>query len=132
LFLAVKGRGEVVVVIELEPLPGSLGYGTPLHGEDKVLAGAMIFRGRKRRHCHPGGAGLEVAGFEVLLRPTMNIVAFRSANTNLLVDKLQQESWFVSYVPRLDCIRVVIMPHTTKEHINRFLKIISELGSNKI
>jgi tyrosine decarboxylase / aspartate 1-decarboxylase len=76
--------------------------------------------------------GLEVAGFEVLLRPTMNIVAFRSANTNLLVDKLRQEGWYVSYVRRLNCIRIVIMPHTTKEHITHFLNILSELEPNKI
>jgi len=76
--------------------------------------------------------GLEVAGFEVLLRPTMNIVAFRSANTNLLMDKLRQEGWYVSYVRRLDCIRVVIMPHTTKEHITHFLNVLSKLEPNKI
>lgn len=72
--------------------------------------------------------GLEVLGFEVLVRPTMNIVAFRSANTKMLLDKLLQNGWYISYVPRLDCIRLVIMPHTTKKHIVNFLNLLKKLG----
>ncbi len=70
---------------------------------------------------------LEALGFEVLLRPTMNIVAFRSANTQLLTEKLLQHGWYVSYVPRLDCVRVVIMPHSTKRQIEDFLNCLAEL-----
>jgi glutamate/tyrosine decarboxylase-like PLP-dependent enzyme len=72
-------------------------------------------------------SGLEALGFEVLLRPTMNIVAFRTANTKALTDKLQGRGWFVSYVPRLDCVRVVLMPHSTKQHITAFLQCLNEL-----
>jgi len=72
--------------------------------------------------------GLEEAGFEVLLRPTMNIVAFRNANPKLLADQLRQRGWYVSFVPRLNCIRVVLMPHSTKQHIAVFLQCLIELG----
>jgi tyrosine decarboxylase / aspartate 1-decarboxylase len=72
--------------------------------------------------------GLEKASFEVLLRPVMNIVAFRSANSKLLADVLRQRGWYVSYVPRLDCVRVVLMPHTTKKHVADFLRCLGELG----
>jgi tyrosine decarboxylase/aspartate 1-decarboxylase len=71
--------------------------------------------------------GLEEAGFEVLLRPTMNILAFRSTNAKVLVDKLRQNGWYVSYVPRLNCVRVVLMPHSTKQHLTNFLKCLKEL-----
>ena len=71
--------------------------------------------------------GLEELGFEVLLRPTMNIVAFRNANSRLIVDKLKQSGWRVSFVPRLDCVRVVIMPHTTHQHIIDFLECLRKL-----
>ncbi len=71
--------------------------------------------------------GLEALGFEVLLRPTMNIVAFRSANAKLLTDNLRQHGWFVSYVPRIDCVRVVLMPHSTRQHVEAFLKCLSEV-----
>ncbi len=70
---------------------------------------------------------LEMAGFEVLLRPQLNIVAFRSANAKLLVDKLRSRGWYVSYIPRLDCIRVVLMPHSTKQHVTAFLACLKEL-----
>ena len=72
--------------------------------------------------------GLENAGFEVLLRPQMNIVAFRSANAQVLTQKLRQRGWFVSYIPRLDCVRVVVMPHTKKSHVDAFQKCLAELG----
>ncbi|MGF3521756.1 MAG: tyrosine decarboxylase MfnA [Candidatus Bathyarchaeia archaeon] len=79
---------------------------------------------------------LEEAGFEVLLRPTLNIVAFRGANSKMLTDKLRARGWFVSYVPRLDCIRVVIMPHSKRQHVIELLRCINELqkqnGSKKL
>lgn len=71
--------------------------------------------------------GLEAAGFEVLLRPQLNIVAFRSANSKPLVDKLRSKGWYVSYIPRLSAIRVVLMPHTTKQHVKAFLACLKEL-----
>ena len=70
---------------------------------------------------------LETLGFEVLLRPTMNIVAFRNANSKLLTNKLRARGWFVSYVPRLDCVRIVLMPHSTKQHIKALLQCLTEL-----
>jgi tyrosine decarboxylase/aspartate 1-decarboxylase len=75
---------------------------------------------------------LEALSFEVLLRPTMNIVAFRSLNSKLLASRLRQRGWFVSYVPRLDCIRVILMPHSTRQHVEAFLKCLGELRQNQI
>jgi tyrosine decarboxylase/aspartate 1-decarboxylase len=71
--------------------------------------------------------GLEAAGFEVLAPPTMNIAAFRSADSQMLAGKLQQQGWYVSYIPRLNCIRVVIMPHTTRSHVAEFLTCLTQL-----
>ncbi len=68
--------------------------------------------------------GLEEAKFEVLLRPTMNILAFRSQNSKKLVEEMRKQGWHISYVPRLDCIRVVLMPHSTKQNILDFLKCL--------
>ena len=71
--------------------------------------------------------GLEEAGFEVLLRPQLNIVAFRNANPKQLVDKLRGKGWYVSYVPRFGAVRVVLMPHSTKKHVTAFLACLKEL-----
>jgi tyrosine decarboxylase/aspartate 1-decarboxylase len=67
--------------------------------------------------------GLTDAGFKLVLEPTLNIVAFRSIHgTKRLAEKLRQQGWFVSYVPRYDCIRIVVMPHVKKRHALAFLK----------
>jgi tyrosine decarboxylase/aspartate 1-decarboxylase len=68
---------------------------------------------------------LEKLGFQLVTHPALNIVAFRSKNSRLLSQKLQQRGWFVSYIPRLDCIRIVVMPHLKKRHLAAFLKDLS-------
>ena len=71
--------------------------------------------------------GLKESGFSLVVEPTLNIVAFRSAaGTKQLAEKLWRQGWFVSYVPRYDCIRVVVMPHVKKKHVLAFLKDLSE------
>ena len=72
--------------------------------------------------------GLWEAGFKLVLEPTLNIVAFRSSgNTKEFAEKLWEKGWSVSYVPRYDCIRLVIMPHVKKRHALSFLKDISQI-----
>ena len=58
--------------------------------------------------------GLVSAGFKLVVEPTLNLVAFRGDNTKGLAEKLWRRGWFVSYVPRYDCIRIVVMPHVKK------------------
>jgi tyrosine decarboxylase/aspartate 1-decarboxylase len=70
-------------------------------------------------------AGLKSLNLKLVTEPTLNIVAFRSSNSKLLVNALRQRGWFVSYVPRLDCVRIVVMPHLRKRHIAAFLKDLS-------
>lgn len=70
--------------------------------------------------------GLTHAGFSLIVEPTLNLVAFRSGDeTKLLAKKLRQKGWIISYVPRYDCIRVVVMPHVRKRHVLAFLRDIS-------
>jgi tyrosine decarboxylase/aspartate 1-decarboxylase len=71
---------------------------------------------------------LEALGFKLVSQPTLNIVAFRGSNSKLLSEKLRQRGWFVSYIPRLDCIRIVVMPHLRKRHLTAFLKDLSEIA----
>jgi len=67
--------------------------------------------------------GLSDAGFKLVVEPTLNIVAFRSdKGTKHLVEKLWGSRWWVSYVPRYDCIRVVVMPHVRKKNVIAFLE----------
>jgi tyrosine decarboxylase/aspartate 1-decarboxylase len=73
--------------------------------------------------------GIEGLGFKLVVEPTLNMLAFRGGNTKLLAEKLQERGWFVSYVPRLDCVRIVVMPHVKQRHAAAFLKALSELAS---
>ena len=74
---------------------------------------------------------LESRGFQLVSRPTLNIVAFRSSNSKVLAERLWRHGWFVSYVPRLDCIRIVVMPHLRRRHIMAFLKDLSKIAENR-
>ena len=73
-------------------------------------------------------AGLKALGFNLVTEPALNIVAFHSSNSKLLANELRQRGWFVSYVPRLDCVRIVVMPHLRKRHITSFLKELREMS----
>jgi tyrosine decarboxylase / aspartate 1-decarboxylase len=75
--------------------------------------------------------GIEKAGFQLIVEPSLNLVAFRSKNTKALAEKLGKRGWFVSYVPRYDCIRVVVMPHVKKRHAVAFLEDLREIESFK-
>jgi tyrosine decarboxylase/aspartate 1-decarboxylase len=71
--------------------------------------------------------GIQEAGFKLVVKPTLNIVAFRSQNTKQLAEKLWARGWLVSYVPRYDCIRIVVMPHVKRRHATAFLKELGEI-----
>jgi len=71
--------------------------------------------------------GVEELGLRLVVEPTLNILAFRSSDTKVLAEKLRGCGWFVSYVPRLDCIRVVVMPHIKRRHIDAFLSDLRKL-----
>ena len=71
--------------------------------------------------------GIQGAGFKLVVEPTLNIVAFRSQNTKRLAGRLWEQGWFVSYVPRYDCIRIVVMPHVKRRHATAFLKELREI-----
>ena len=73
-------------------------------------------------------AGLKLLGFNLVAEPTLNVVGFHGANSKQLAATLQQRGWFVSYVPRLDCVRIVLMPHLKKNHVAAFLKELSEMS----
>jgi len=65
---------------------------------------------------------IKSSGLELVIKPTLNIMAFRTSNSKATAQELGRRGWFVSYVPRLDCIRIVIMPHVKKRHLKAFLR----------
>ncbi len=75
--------------------------------------------------------GVEKSGFKLVVEPSLNVVGFRSGNTKELAEKLWKHGWYVSYVPRYNCIRIVVMPHVKKRHVAAFLKDLNEIESFK-
>ena len=76
--------------------------------------------------------GVEKQGFKLVVEPTLNLVAFRSANTKSLAKKLRAKGWFISYLPRYDCMRIVVMPHVKKRHVVAFLEDLYEIEKLKV
>lgn len=74
--------------------------------------------------------GVEELGLSLVVEPTLNILAFRAGDTKSLAERLREKGWFVSYVPRYDCIRVVVMPHVKRRHIDAFLADLHTLTVN--
>ena len=72
--------------------------------------------------------GLKDSGFNLVVEPKLNMVAFRSTfDSKQLAKKLWRQGWCVSYIPRYDCIRVVVMPHVKKKHVLAFLSDLNEI-----
>lgn len=72
---------------------------------------------------------LKKRGLTLVMEPALNIVAFRAKDAKYLAAILRQRGWFVSYVPRFNCIRIIVMPHTKKKHIMAFLKELDNINA---
>ena len=71
--------------------------------------------------------GLKNQGFELLAEPELNVIGFRSSvGTKNLAEKLSGLGWFVSYIPRYDCVRIVVMPHVKRRHASNFLEDVAK------
>lgn len=69
---------------------------------------------------------LKKAGFKLLCEPTLNILAFKTKSPRELTKKLSEKGWYVSAIPQYSSIRVIIMPHVKRRHINAFQKVLLE------
>lgn len=67
--------------------------------------------------------GIKKAGFELVSPPQLNIVAFRSKNISVdeIAHHLEDKGWAVSMASCPDSIRIIVMPHLKREHIEVFL-----------
>ncbi|MCW3999438.1 MAG: tyrosine decarboxylase MfnA [Candidatus Bathyarchaeota archaeon] len=70
--------------------------------------------------------GIHMLGLSLVCEPDLNVVAFRSGATKQLAQRLWKQGWFISYIPRYDCIRVVVMPHVKARHIRAFLEALKK------
>ena len=67
-------------------------------------------------------------GFKPVIDPVLNIVALEDENPAETCLKLRKIGWYVSICKCVGALRIIVMPHIEKEHIDEFL---GALGSVK-
>jgi len=60
-------------------------------------------------------------GLNLIIKPTMNVIGIKLKNPENVVKKLSKLGWMVNKMDRLSSIRIVVMPHVTKEIIDNFI-----------
>ena len=67
--------------------------------------------------------GIMKVGFELVTPPQLNIVAFRSKKISVeeIARRLEDSGWAVSMASYPESIRIIVMPHLKREHIEAFL-----------
>ncbi|MDI9623576.1 MAG: tyrosine decarboxylase MfnA [Methanothermobacter sp.] len=72
---------------------------------------------------------LKRCGFELVTEPQLNIVAFNSPDMppEVLAHKLGLKGWSVSISSYPPAVRIVLMPHIKKEHIEAFMEDLTRI-----
>lgn len=73
--------------------------------------------------------GLKELGYEIVCEPELNIVAFNhpDMDTNVLAQKLEDLGWKVSVAKCPVAIRIVLMNHIKKSHLEELLKDLEDI-----
>ncbi len=72
--------------------------------------------------------GLEAAGFPPVQAPTLNIAAFRVADPPEARKRLRERGFLISLAPISRGLKVVAMPHVTREAIDAFLPVLADIA----
>ena len=70
---------------------------------------------------------IEEIGLELVIRPTINVIAIKLTNPKKIVDNLTKQGYKINKIDRLSAIRIVIMPHVTKPVIDEFIPIFNKI-----
>jgi len=70
---------------------------------------------------------LKESGFETVINPILNIVAIRDENYKETCKNLKEKGIYVSICNCVEALRVVVMPHIKKEHIDHFVEKLCEV-----
>ncbi len=71
---------------------------------------------------------LEIPSLEVY-KPILPIIVFkhRDISSEIILDKLLSNGYYVYRSPSLDALRIVLMPHVKKEHIDEFVNVLKHV-----
>lgn len=96
------------------------------------LYGADGFKGLARRLMEVTrhlAERLVEEGFELVVYPELPLVAVRVRDRERLLAELWKRRLFVSPSSVPDVVRIVVEPHVTKEHVERLVRSLRELGA---
>jgi tyrosine decarboxylase/aspartate 1-decarboxylase len=62
----------------------------------------------------------------LVVNPTMNVLAIKLKNPSRVAKKLTEYGWKINNMERLSAIRIVLMPHVTKEIIDDFIPFLEK------
>lgn len=68
-------------------------------------------------------------GLTLVREPMLNVMCVRLKKPQKIVTMLEQQGWKVNLIDHLSSIRIVCMPHITKDHIDEFIQILAEVCS---
>jgi tyrosine decarboxylase/aspartate 1-decarboxylase len=66
-------------------------------------------------------------GLKLIIKPTMNVLGIKLKSPEKVVKQLSNLGWRVNKMDRLSSIRIVLMPHVTKEIIDDFIPILKRV-----
>jgi tyrosine decarboxylase/aspartate 1-decarboxylase len=70
----------------------------------------------------------KIEGLNIMVKPTMNVVGMtsRAFDVRQIAQRLRQKGWAVALFPKH--VRIVVMPHTRKEHVQEFLQDLKSVA----
>jgi tyrosine decarboxylase/aspartate 1-decarboxylase len=73
--------------------------------------------------------GVKEAGFKLVTEPQLNIVAFIDEKLSVweISDRLENKGWAVSISSYPQAIRIIVMPHVKRKHIEAFIVDLNEI-----
>lgn len=74
---------------------------------------------------------LNLNKIELFSKPELFIIAIKNDRPKAIMSMLQRKGWFVSVSKRYKAIRIVIHNHTTREHLEAFIKDYCSITNKK-
>lgn len=73
--------------------------------------------------------GIKNVGFHLVTEPQLNIVAFVKEGISVwdIAERLEKKGWAVSVSSHPKAIRIIVMPHVKREHVEAFLEDLREI-----
>ena len=73
---------------------------------------------------------MDELGFKPVVEPLMNIACFQIPNLPAVVQYLKERNWYVSESRNPPALRIVVMPHVTKEVIDNFILDFNDVNKS--